>query len=62
VTLSDWPDGCTLIGGIAICKALDEAGNVIFVERSFGDLLIPELLGMIDLTAHRMRWMYWDED
>lgn len=64
-----WPEDMTLLGGIAMVKALDADGEVVYVERSFGDLLIPELLGMgrrrRPATAHRVlarsrmtRWLW----
>ena len=57
-----WPQDMTLLGGIAVVKALDADGDVVYVERTFGDLLIPELLGMVDVVGQRLRTEFWRDD
>lgn len=57
----DWPAELTLLGGIAVCKALDADGDVVFIDRSAGDLRIPELVGMLQLTVRRLEQSYLGE-
>lgn len=57
----DWPAELTPLGGIAVCKALDADGDVVFIDRSAGDLRIPELVGMLQLTVRRLEHAYLDE-
>lgn len=57
----DWPAGLTFVGGIAVCKALDADGDVVFIDRSAGELRIPELVGLLQLTVRRLEHAYLDE-
>lgn len=58
----DWPAGLTFVGGIAVYKALDADGDVVFIDRSAGELRIPELLGMLQLTVRRLERTYLGEE